>query len=140
MTAFLVSGVFVWALDRMSKAFVYKTLRSSCPIHLGIFSIRPTLNQQSHHRLGSRSLLLLWILALGAAMMLIKGIGGGAHSTTLAQIALGAAIGGGAGNLYDRWRLGAIQDIMDLKFTVFNIADVAIIFGVSLTILRSLVQ
>ncbi len=72
-------------------------------------------------------------------MMLIKGIGG-VYSTTLAQIALGAAIGGGAGNLYDRWRFGATQDFIDLKFTVFNIADVAIIFGVSMTILRSLVQ
>jgi signal peptidase II len=139
MTAFLVSGIFVWALDRMSKNFVYKTLGSSRPIHLGIFSIRPTFNRQSHHRLGSRSLLLLWILALGAAMMLIKGVGG-AYSTTLAQIALGAAIGGGAGNLYDRWRFGATQDFMDFKFTVFNIGDVAIIFGVSMTILRSLVQ
>jgi len=139
MTAYLVSGIFVWALDRMSKVFVYKTLGSSCSIHLGIFSIRPTFTQQSHHRLGPGSLLLLWILALGAAMMLIKGIGG-AYNTTLAQIALGAAIGGGAGNLYDRWRFGALQDFMDLKFTVFNIADVAIIFGVSMTILRSLVQ
>jgi lipoprotein signal peptidase len=139
MTAYLVSGTFVWALDRMSKTFVYKTFGSRCSIHLGIFSIRPTFNQQSHHRLGWRPLLLLWILAVGAAMMLIEGIGG-AYNTTLAQIALGAAIGGGAGNLYDRWRFGAIQDFIDLKLTVFNFADIAIIFGVSMTILRSLVQ
>ncbi|MGH7322356.1 MAG: signal peptidase II [Candidatus Rokuibacteriota bacterium] len=52
-------------------------------------------------------------------------------------IALGLVFGGAAGNLLDRWRLGAVVDFIDLywqdyHWPAFNVADSAITVGVLL--------
>ncbi len=55
----------------------------------------------------------------------------------LGPIALGLVFGGAAGNLLDRWRLGAVVDFIDLywrdyHWPAFNVADSAITVGVLL--------
>jgi len=48
-------------------------------------------------------------------------------------------IGGAAGNLLDRWRLGYVVDFLDLRvWPVFNIGDSAITIGIALLCLHSL--
>jgi lipoprotein signal peptidase len=138
MILYLVSAGLVWALDRASKHLVYNRLGSNPHVSFRLFFIRPTLKPKSHSPIDSL-LLIIWLLASGAALILIIIIGG-AYSTPLAQIGLGAAIGGGAGNLYDRWRFGAIQDFIGWKSSVFNIADVAIVFGIAMALLSLLNQ
>jgi signal peptidase II len=59
--------------------------------------------------------------------------------------ALGLVLGGAAGNILDRIRLGYVADFLDLHFgdmhpfLVFNVADAAITIGVLLLVLRALV-
>ena len=51
----------------------------------------------------------------------------------LVRIALGLQLGGAFGNLVDRMRLGHVIDFVDFKFLpVFNLADLAIVVGVTL--------
>lgn len=55
----------------------------------------------------------------------------------LGRVALGLVFGGAAGNLLDRWRLGAVVDFVDLHWRgyhwpAFNVADSAITVGVLL--------
>ncbi|MDR0339430.1 MAG: signal peptidase II [Desulfovibrio sp.] len=55
-------------------------------------------------------------------------------------IALGAILGGAAGNLVDRLRLGAVVDFLDFHYAgyhwpAFNVADIAICVGAALTAL-----
>ena len=51
----------------------------------------------------------------------------------LARIALGLALGGAVGNLIDRLRLGYVIDFIDFRFwPVFNVADSAVVVGVTL--------
>jgi len=51
----------------------------------------------------------------------------------LVRIALGLALGGAVGNLIDRLRLGYVIDFIDFRFwPVFNLADSAIVVGVTL--------
>ncbi len=59
--------------------------------------------------------------------------------TLLARIVLGCIIGGAAGNLIDRFRLGHVVDFVDLGWwPVFNLADSAI--NVSMVVLVVLVM
>jgi signal peptidase II len=133
-----VSAVLIWLLDRVTKTAAHNRGPLSSPVLFGFFSVRPIYNQINQCRLNSLLSVSLWILASVSAFLLITLIGG-AFNTPLMQIALGAAIGGSAGNLYDRLRFGAVQDFIDWKFTNFNIADLAIICGVTITILISLI-
>ena len=58
--------------------------------------------------------------------------------------ALGLVLGGAAGNITDRARLGYVADFLDLHignwhpFLVFNVADAAITIGVLLLVARAL--
>ena len=45
------------------------------------------------------------------------------------RLALGIQLGGAVGNLVDRLRLGHVTDFIDFGPWIFNLADVAIIFG-----------
>lgn len=61
----------------------------------------------------------------------------------LLVLALGLVIGGAVGNLVDRVRYGAVADFLDFHLMgyhwyVFNIADAAIVCGVGLLLLDSL--
>jgi signal peptidase II len=61
------------------------------------------------------------------------------------RIALGLVLGGAAGNIVDRVRLGYVTDFLNLHFgawspfLVFNIADAAISIGVALLVLRAFI-
>ncbi len=47
-------------------------------------------------------------------------------------VALGLLIGGSAGNLVDRLRLGHVTDFLDLRYwPAFNLADTFIVVGVA---------
>lgn len=66
-------------------------------------------------------------------------------SSTLVALGLGAVIGGAVGNIIDRLRYGAVVDFLDFHYRgyhwpAFNIADSAIVLGVGLLLLDSLVR
>lgn len=58
-------------------------------------------------------------------------------------LGLGLVLGGAVGNIYDRLRFGYVIDYADLNigewrpFQIFNLADVAITFGVLILLARS---
>ena len=55
-------------------------------------------------------------------------------------VALGLLIGGSAGNLVDRLRLGHVTDFLDLRYwPAFNLADVFIVTGVAILLCAILV-
>ncbi len=57
----------------------------------------------------------------------------------LVRLSLGLQLGGALGNLIDRLRYGAVIDLLYIRFIpVFNVADLAIVTGVSLLMLHLL--
>src|SRR5262249_42619218 len=76
------------------------------------------------------TLFSLTALALLAFRVLPRG-------SLVARIAIGLVFGGAAGNLLDRWRVGAVVDFIDIfwrnyHWPAFNVADSAITVGVCL--------
>ena len=73
-------------------------------------------------------MLALWGLELVSLLCLVES--GLVFKHSVAHVALGAALGGAAGNVLDRaWR-GGVVDFIDLHvWPVFNVADVAIVAG-----------
>ena len=78
-------------------------------------------------------LVMLWALLVGTIVVLTQETSLFQHQ--LARLGLGAAVGGAAGNLWDRVRRGAVIDFVDLGWwPVFNFADVAITAGAVLAL------
>ena len=80
------------------------------------------------------------VFLLGLAFFLVKA----GHKSTRVAIALALVLGGGIGNLIDRiFNDGRVIDFLNIgvgsiRTGVFNVADIAITFGVLLFVLFSL--
>jgi len=67
------------------------------------------------------------------------------RASNLLALGLSFALGGGIGNLYDRWRHGSVTDFMHLDLVVFqtgifNMADVSLTTGVILMFIALAVE
>jgi signal peptidase II len=136
--ALLLAAILLIVLDQLTKSFVLSRLREGQTASFGLVAIRRLLNQRVHGRFfqSNAALVALWIAELVLLVSVIQfepffqGV--------VAQIALGAALGGAGSNVLDRvWRDGVV-DFIDFKFwPVFNLADVAIVAGVLIGVLRN---
>jgi signal peptidase II len=87
-----------------------------------------------------------WALAAATgAIALFVAVWLSRETRTMDRIALGLILGGAAGNILDRVRLGYVTDFLNLHFGawspfyVFNIADAGISIGVALLVLRAFI-
>jgi signal peptidase II len=128
---FLLGAGLALILDRLTKALVARCLAAGQSVRLGWgVRIRRVTNAGGRPgpRGGRAALVLLWGSALGAIVLVTRH--GHYFQGPAAQAGLGAAVGGAAGNLYDRLRRGAVLDFLDVGWwPVFNVADVAITLG-----------
>jgi signal peptidase II len=125
--------------DQLAKVFVRRAfdLGESREIIPRVFSL--SYVQNTGAAWGMMQGLNNWLVALSAlmlaALLLFR-----RHvllDTPLHRLAMGLMVGGIAGNLLDRLRLGYVVDFVDLywrqrHFPAFNIADAAICTGVAL--------
>lgn len=97
------------------------------------------LNRMNHE-------LTPWIL-VACAVVIVFLLGRWLWKTQsrLVSLGLGAVIGGALGNIADRIRFGAVIDFIDFHalgyhWYAFNVADAAIVTGVGLLVIDSLVR
>jgi signal peptidase II len=132
--------VLILAADQGTKALARKKLPVGVPRHFGVLTLVYTENTGAFLSLGEnfsarlRTVVFDIVVAIGllvAAIVLFRGKF--QHGDDLA---LAAIVGGGVGNLIDRLRFaGRVTDFLylaagRLHTGVFNIADMAITFGV----------
>jgi signal peptidase II len=130
MATLLVSAILLIALDQGTKALVLSSLREGQVASVRGLGIRRVMNLGGPSGLfsGRTALMALWIAAFGLVLLAVHV--GPLFQHVVAQIALGMAIGGAAGNLFDRLWRGGVVDFIDLGFwPVFNVADTAIVAG-----------
>lgn len=127
----LLSASLVVVVDQLSKKIVMCQLAEGQLSSVGsLLRIRLVINVGSSLGLARNrlSLLLLWSFTVLSVFLVVRY--GEFFQNQIAQVGLGAALGGATGNLFDRLWRGAIIDFIDFGFwPVFNLADIAIVLG-----------
>lgn len=128
----------VTVLDQASKALALQQLASGVSIPL----LGPLASLTLAHNRGSAMGLLpggsQWLAGVGVVAVLALIIWGPryARSGPTSWWGLSLLLGGAAGNLIDRLRLGYVVDFIDLHWwPVFNVADIAVVCGAGLAAL-----
>jgi signal peptidase II len=86
-----------------------------------------------------------FLVAVAAVILIFLGRWLWRTTSSLVAFALGLIMGGAIGNVIDRLRLGGVVDFLDFHYQnyhwyAFNVADAAIVTGVTLLLLDSLVR
>jgi signal peptidase II len=125
----LAAGSLLFMLDVASKHVVRRLPRASYGLMPGLQVTRVQLARADFSQTrGKAGLVLTWLVAMTCAAILVYS--GRAFETPVAQVGVGAALGGALGNLLDVLRRQAITDFLDLGWwPVFNLADVGIVGG-----------
>jgi signal peptidase II len=128
----IAAAVSVVAADQVSKAFV---LSRSWPAdaNAGFLSVRKVLMRRGPLMFYFTPWMHvgLWIASIAIAAVLVRA--GMIAENARNAAAIGAALGGAAGNIADRLRRGAIVDFIAIgRCPPFNLADVAIVVGMGL--------
>lgn len=135
MATFLLSAVALVGLDQATKSLVLSRLRDGHRMSVGRVAIRRVINRGGARGLfaGDTALVILWGVEL---CLLLAVVQFWLTGSIAAQVALGVALGGASGNLFDRLWRGGVVDFIDVGFwPVFNVADSAIVAGALLAVL-----
>lgn len=128
---FFLAATIAFVTDQVSKEWVRMVIPkgSSVPIVPGAVFLTHTENPGAAFGLLPNATTLLIVTAfIACALFLWMGRQG--FNQRLLAVACGMMLGGAAGNLLDRLRLGAVTDFVDLRvWPVFNLADAALTFG-----------
>jgi signal peptidase II len=130
-----LAGAVVFVLDQLSKSHA---LRLKPAVSNGFVHIRCFVNRSGLLAVKPGfALLSLWLLCAAAALTAVLQLPLAGHP--LACVGVGMIAGGVSGNFSDLQRRGAIVDFIAVgSFTIFNLADVAIVSGVGLVALAVL--
>lgn len=133
--AFWLWAAAVLVLDRASKIIVARRLTpgNTLPLWRGRFHITYVRNPGGAFGFlpGGRGFFLLASIIAITAIIAYKS--GRRSQSALADLALALILGGSIGNLVDRLLYGEVIDWLDFRFwPVFNIADMALVIGLSL--------
>ena len=128
----LLPFALVFGLDQVTKALVRANLflGESTPRD-GLLRITHTSNTGSAFGLFPDQTMFLIIASLVAIGVLLFVYKKQPFSGFPLRLSLGMQLGGAAGNLFDRVRVGYVTDFIDIgPWPVFNIADSAIVIGI----------
>lgn len=133
--------------DQVSKKMVRQTLQHAEQVTVlpGHITLTRVENTGAFLSLGhalpalARTVLLLVLPALA----LLGGLVYVCRNRQLSMwmvVGITAVVGGGIGNLYDRWCYGSVTDFMHVNLVwfqtgIFNVADVSIMIGVAMMLL-----
>ena len=123
-------------LDQFSKFLVRELLefRESFP-EQGFFRFTHTFNTGSAFGLFQDQNFALILASVAGITVLTLIYRSQRDPTNLLRLSLGLQLGGAAGNLLDRLRMGHVTDFLDVgPWPIFNLADAAIVTGLILLV------
>lgn len=134
----LVAAVTLYALDRITKAFVMNTIMvtgESVGVLPGIVSFRFVANTGAAFSLGEGMGAAFALLAAAVVVAIAVYLVRTPQVSRIEVLGLGLVAGGAVGNALDRVVLGYVVDFIAtdfIDFPVFNVADIGICAGVVL--------
>lgn len=139
--------VFIILLDQVTKTWAHLKLQGSDTFHplrdliimKGVFRFTYTENPGMAFGIRVGNELFLTLFATIACVLLLWVIYKSTIYSNIYKYALGAILGGAIGNLIDRVIYGKVIDFIYIEiinWPVFNIADIAVTFGMILGILQ----
>ncbi len=135
---FFLTALLVVAADQLSKTWIRSYPEEQSIFEAGFFQIIHIHNTGAAFGLFQGQSFALTIVALIGIVVLLLFVFLFSHrfpslDNRLGKLALGLVLGGTAGNLVDRLRLGHVTDFIDIGiWPAFNLADSAIVVGVIL--------
>jgi lipoprotein signal peptidase len=129
---FTVAAIATFAIDQASKFLATRALPTTPPGRPGrAWSLHRGLNRDHPILLRRTSFLMLWIATVIVSIVWLRHLD--STFNLIACGALGAAIGGCAGNTFDRIVRGGVIDFIGFRrISLFNLADIAIVIGAGL--------
>jgi signal peptidase II len=126
--------VFLFALDRLTKFFF---ITNPNYFHdLWLFKLNLVINPHIAFGLAVPQVLILFLVSAILTVLIYLLIRNYKNNNFKLFFILGLIITGALSNLLDRVEYGGVIDFIDMPyFTVFNLADVYIFFGVGLWLL-----
>jgi signal peptidase II len=120
--------------DQLTKQLVVRQLEFGESVDVaGPFTIHHVRNSGIAFGLFSTWAQAVTILTAAAVLWMVWYFARAGARHPILPVALGLLIGGAAGNLVDRVRLGHVTDFLDLRYwPAFNLADMFIVAGVAI--------
>ncbi|BDG60724.1 signal peptidase II [Caldinitratiruptor microaerophilus] len=139
----ILVGLLALVVDMASKSLVAARLAlgETIPVIPGFFQITYVLNPGAAFGLLPHQRELFIAVSVGAVLLILYHARRPEGQVGVLPYAMGLMLGGAAGNLADRVRLGRVVDFLDFywrdwHYPVFNLADVSIVLGVGLFLLH----
>lgn len=146
----IISAIVI-GLDQWLKAWVVNTIPYQGAVLLDspwawLFKLTHTHNTGAAYSvLSAWPQATLWLATVLMALLIALAVHYRHYwmRRSVITVALALVLGGGLGNLYDRWMVGYVIDFIELTFIdfpVFNIADVAICCGAGLFLMNAFIN
>ncbi len=138
-----IISILIILFDQITKYTVINLINTNSTINVipYIVNIRLIRNTGAAFSLFTDATPMLGILSLCVSVGLIAWIWHRKRLPLWKGLALSFFLGGCVGNGIDRWRLGYVNDFIELapiNFPIFNVADIAINVAVLLLLIESI--
>jgi signal peptidase II len=134
---FLIALLII-LIDQLTKLLIVNTMsqNESIPVITNIFHITYVHNFGAAFGLLAHRTGFFILVTVVLVLLLLAFLRYLPKEQKLLRSALVLLLGGATGNLIDRVRVGYVIDFFDFRvWPVFNVADIAIVFGIGLLIL-----
>ncbi|WP_400163235.1 signal peptidase II [Brevibacillus sp. TJ4] len=144
MLYYLIAVVIV-ALDQWSKHLVVKNMEigESIPLIADVFHLTSHRNMGAAFGILQNQRWLFIIITIAVVIGIIYSLARIGKTQPRVSFALSLVLGGAIGNFIDRLLTGQVVDFFDftlINFPIFNIADMAITFGVAIMLIDTLLE
>jgi signal peptidase II len=135
-----VFALLVFFADRIAKWLVvtYMEFGQSIPLWEGVFHLTSHRNRGAAFGILENQRGFFIVITIAIIVGIIWYLRKAHKESKLVSLALALILGGAIGNFYDRVLTGEVVDFLDftlINFPIFNIADSAIVIGVSLFVI-----
>lgn len=142
LLSYAVVAGLVLLLDRVTKFLVMGKMQEgqSIPLIPPVFYLTYVQNRGAAFGFFQGRVMLLSAIAVVFLLVVLTQWKRIMAKSPFVRWGVTISLVGALGNLFDRLRWGAVIDFLDLRVFIFNVADVAIVFGVALLFWEVLVH